>query len=88
MTSDPFIHSTDSLIAPAQDPFAIVPHPTDDLPQASKAIYVGTGGTIVLRAVGGDSDVVFANVPSGAILPVRARAVRSTSTASDMVGLA
>lgn len=88
MTFDPFSGTADSLTAPARNPFAIVPHATDDLPVCPKAIYVGTGGTVVLRAVDGETDVTFVNVPSGSIVPVRARAVRNTGTASDLVGLA
>ena len=88
MSFDPFSSSTDSLIAPAQNAFAIIPHPSDDLPSFTKAIYVGSGGDVVLRAVGSDADVTFANVPSGTILPVRARALRDSSTATALVGLA
>ncbi|MBN8832091.1 MAG: hypothetical protein J0G94_16060 [Sphingomonadales bacterium] len=58
----------------------------DPLP---KAIFVGTGGNITLRAADGSADVVFKNVASGQILDVRARFIRATgTTAADIVGLA
>ena len=54
-----------------------------------KALYVGTGGDIVLRGVGFTSDVTFRNVASGQILDVRASHVRATgTTAADIVALA
>ena len=85
---DPFEDFAESLITPAKHGFAITPDDNADLPMATKAIYVGNGGDVVLRPVGSDQDVAFVNVPSGAILPVRTRAVRVSSTATDLVGLA
>lgn len=89
MPADSFSNYTDSPIAPASSCFPIVPSDTAELPRATKALYVGTGGTVVLRSLNGAEDVTFTNVPSGGILDVRIRAVRSTgTTAADMVGLA
>ncbi len=89
MPFDPFESSSDSLIAPAKAAFAIAPDDVADLPGATKAVYVGTGGDITARPVDGDSDVTFRNVVSGTILPVRLRAVRAGgTTAADLVGLA
>jgi hypothetical protein len=87
--ADSFSSYTDSPIAPASSCFAIVPSDTEELPRATKALYIGTGGTVVLRSLNGSEDVTFTNVPSGGILDVRTRAVRSTgTTAADIVGLA
>ncbi len=89
MPFDPFENSSDSLIAPAKSAFAIVPDDSADLPGATKAVYVGTGGDITARPVDGDIDVLFRNVVAGTILPVRLRAVRVVgTTAADLVGLA
>jgi len=85
---DSFKNAADSLISPAKDAFRITPHDQDNLPTVAKAVYVGTGGDIVLRAVDSALDVRFANVAAGAILPIRVLAVRLTgTTASDIVGL-
>lgn len=80
--------SGDSLIAPASQAFAIVPHNSANLPTPAKAVYVGTGGDLVLRAIGSPNDVIFRNVVGGSILAVRTVAVRAEgTTAGSLVGL-
>jgi len=87
MTHDKY-GSSDSLIAPARECFAITVSDTDDLQHVPKAIYVGGGGDLTLRAVDSAQSVSFRNVPNGTILSVRAIAVlESGTTASDLVGL-
>lgn len=85
---DHFEHDADSLIAPARAVFPIVPDDAEALPVATKAMYVGRGGDLVLRAVDNEVEVHFVNVANGAILPIRVAAVLATgTTASDLVGL-
>lgn len=87
--ADHFSAAVDSLIAPARLAFPIEPSDAGDLPQSTKAIYVGTGGNIALRAVGSDGDVVLRNVMAGSVIAIRVAAVRQTgTTASNIVGLA
>lgn len=43
-------------------------------------IYVGVGGDISVDTIGGQTAVVFKNMASGTILPVRCVRVRTTST--------
>jgi hypothetical protein len=89
MPADQFDTAADSLIAPARKCFPIIPSNTAELPVLPKAIYVGSGGSIVLRAIDSTQDVTFTNVPSGTILDVRAVALRqSGTTAGNLVGLA
>lgn len=89
MIKDTFSSTIDSVIAPASNCFALVPSDAEELAVATKAIYVGDGGNIVLRSLSGVADVVFANVPSGSVIDVRARYVRATgTTATSLVGLA
>lgn len=89
MQQDKFQNSSDSLISPAQVCFPIIPDDTAELAQVTKAIYIGEGGDVVLRAVDGPADVTFTAVPTGAILDVRVSAVRATgTTAANFVGLA
>lgn len=85
---DPYNEFMDRVEAPARNHAAITTHNTNPLSIVPKAIYVGTGGNIALRAVDADADVTFKNLPSGAILPVRAQYVRTTNTtAADLVAL-
>lgn len=87
--SDPFSQHADHVSAPASRVFAVVPHDANALPVVAKALYVGTGGTVTLRCIGDSGDTSFANVPSGSILPVRARFVRAAgTTATHIVALA
>lgn len=88
MLHDPFKDTANSLSAPAADCFEVTPDNAADFDHATKAIFVGTGGDIVLRAVASDADVTFSNVPDGAILPIRVRAIRANgTTAANIVGL-
>ena len=89
MFYDPYRHSVDSPMAPAEKCFAIVPDDATYLPRATKAIYIGEGGDVTLVPVRGDDQVTFRNVPTGFILDVRVKAVRANgTTARDIVGLA
>ena len=89
MSTDTFRNTVDTLTAPADFCFAVVANDAIDLPRVTKAIYVGVGGNVTLRSRNGQEDVTFQNVPSGAILDVRVKAVRATgTTASGIVGLA
>ena len=87
--TDAFSRQADSAEAPSSHPLAVTPSNTVALVATPKAIYIGTGGTVVLRTASGAADVTFKNLASGQILPVRAQFVRATgTTASDIVALA
>lgn len=89
MPLDTFSTVLDSLIAPARNCFAITPSDSVALPIIPKAIYVGTGGNVVLRSLDGSNDVTFLNVANGTILDVRAAFVRAGgTTAANLIGLA
>ena len=87
MPQDPF-SSTDSVTSPSRDWFDIAPSDGSDLGFIPKAIYVGTGGDLVVSSARTNSEVIFRNVPSGSVLDIRPAAVRETgTTAADLVGL-
>ncbi|WP_019051822.1 spike base protein, RCAP_Rcc01079 family [Sphingobium xenophagum] len=87
--TDPYTSFIDNPIASARAPYAVVPHDSDALPVVPKALYIGTGGTVILRGVDGTADVNFLNVADGQVLDVRARYVRATgTTAANIVALA
>lgn len=74
-----------SRVDPASNFVAVAPSDTVDLAQAPRALFVGTGGSLILRNAAGVS-VTFKNVQSGALLPVQPRRVLATgTTAADIV---
>ena len=86
---DPFADFGDSVATSARAPFAVTPSDTVPLPTCPKAIYVGTGGTLVVRGVDAAADVRFVNVGAGTVIDVRASFVRASgTTAADLIGLA
>jgi hypothetical protein len=87
--ADRFEYQSDSLSLPARATFVITPHATNEIDPLPKAIFVGTGGNIMLRAVDSTADVLLKNVSSGQILDIRVRLIRANgTTATDIVGLA
>lgn len=66
--------------------FAITPSDSTNFTYIARGVYVGTGGNVVVVFMD-DTSATFANVPSGAVLPVMAKRVNSTSTtASNLIG--
>lgn len=85
---DRFDRALDAVTSPARDAFAVIPHDTAPLPRLPKALLVGAGGTIVLRAVDAAADVTLA-VTAGQLVPIRASHVRASgTTATQIVALA
>ncbi len=86
---DHFDSQSDTISQPARLAYAITPHASAEVDPLPKAIYVGTGGDVTLRAADSGADIVFRNVASGQILDVRPKHIRVTgTTAADIVGLA
>lgn len=85
---DAFSGTLDSVSSPATRGIAVVPHDVNPLADVPKALFVGTGGSLVVRGNGGGGDVTFRNVPAGTVLPFRPLFVRATGTsAADIVAL-
>lgn len=88
---DGFSDYADSTGAPARHAAIVSPDDTADLSDTPKGLYIGTGGDLVLIPAGAGAaaaGVMFRNLPSGALLPVRARRVLATgTTAGDVVAL-
>ena len=81
---DAFSNSADSVSAPATRVAAVTPDDTAALPDIPKALYVGIGGDVAVQGTDG-ADALFRNVPSGAILPIRAHYVRATGTTAAAI---
>ncbi|MEQ9146585.1 MAG: hypothetical protein RLO08_19720 [Parvibaculaceae bacterium] len=85
---DRFDTHTIGLESPATKAFAVTPSDVADLPETTRAIYVGVAGDLGLDMKEGGS-VVFQNVAAGSVLAVRAHRVKATGTTADgIVGLA
>lgn len=74
---------------PATSAIAVAPHDVNELTNgACRALFVGSGGTIVMRGVAGLVDQTWKNVAAGSILPFRAQFIRATgTTAADILAL-
>lgn len=85
---DAFERGSNSLTSPSRKPEPITTHDTNPLADIPKAIYVGTGGTVILRGVDSAADTTFLNVANGTLLLVRPSHIRATgTTASGFIGL-
>jgi hypothetical protein len=85
--SDLFASQNPGLEAPARQAFAIGTAAYGSaLANTTRALYVGTGGTVVANMAGGNT-VTFANVQDGSILPVRVVSLGTATSATGIVGL-
>lgn len=76
------------LDAPAESAAAVSPSDSTELTNVSRALWIGagSGGLHVLMADG--SEVTFAGIPVGTLLPIRVRKVfNASTTASSIVAL-
>jgi hypothetical protein len=83
--ADHYENTAPSLTSPASGGFTITPLADTDLETITRALYVGTGGTLAVVLQWGQT-VTLVNVPDGALLPIRVRRVLPASTATDLVG--
>ena len=85
--ADQFANYQPGLEAPARQAYAIgTASYGTALPETVRALYVGTGGTVVAEMAGGNT-VTFAGVQDGSILPLRVTAIGTATTATGIVGL-
>lgn len=87
--ADKFALNSSGLDSPAERAFDAYATRSDstDFANAARALYTGSGGTLKVNTVAGDT-VTFVSVPAGSILPVRvARLWATGTTATDCIGL-
>ena len=84
--SDHYQDMASGLTAPASGAYSITPSDSAALSIVPRALYVGTGGSLAVEMKWGGA-VTFHNLPDGALIPIRAVKVLTTSTASAIVGL-
>lgn len=84
---DEFGSHAPGLTSPASDAFAVTPNDGADLAQVTRGLWVGVAGDVSVVTRGGTT-VTLKGAPSGSLIPIRVKRVRSTgTTATDIVGL-
>lgn len=79
-------HAT-SLDGPAGHAFTIVPDDLSELPEVTRALYVGIGGALAVVMQTG-AEIVLEGVVAGTVLPLRVRQVKTSgTTAGAIVGV-
>ena len=75
--------------SPATSSYSVTPHDTNEIgPYVPRAIYVGVGGDIAMELEGDETSIVWVGVPTGALLPVKARIILATgTTATNIIAL-
>lgn len=81
---DKFDRTIDAVGNPARNAFAVTPHDTTPLAMLPKALLIGTGGALTLRAVDAAADVTL-TVTSGQLVPIRASHVRNSGTTAGQI---
>lgn len=82
------IINPNTAITPANEKVAINLGADTTFVVPAKGIYVGTGGTVIVRAPGSAADVTYKNVPSGGYIDGWIEILRSTgngTTALDLI---
>lgn len=75
---NPFANRTLSTSGPATDALPVTPDDAADLPMVAIALYVETGGAVVIDTVAGETRTIA--VADFSVLPVGTRRVRATGT--------
>lgn len=85
--TDRFSNVQPSLAGPAFSGFPITPDDSLDLPETTRAVYVGQGGDLAVVMASGAA-LVLADVTAGSLLPLRVSRVLATgTTAGFLAGL-
>ena len=78
----------DNHVDPAEYAAAVTKSDSTVLNPVPRALYIGSGGDVVVTMAADGTDVTFSNVPTGTKLPVRVSKVKATgTTASSIVAL-
>lgn len=78
---NPFAHRARSIHGPASDAVPVTPDDAADLTMIAIALYVETGGVIVVDTVAGETRTIA--VADFSILPLGVRRVRATGTTAN-----
>ena len=73
-------------VGPAAFGAAVTPANTD-LPNLTRAVYVGGTGDLVVTFAGVSGAVTFKAVPVGTVLPICVRQINAATTATQIVAM-
>lgn len=71
---------------PATDARSVTPSDLVDLDPWADALYVGGAGNVTIVTIGG-TEVTFVGVQAGSVIPIGARRVLTSTTATNIVAL-
>ena len=71
---------------PGANASAVTPADSD-LPQRTRAIYVGVAGDLAVKMAGNEQVVTFPNVQAGSMLPLRVTQIRVATTATSIIAV-
>ncbi len=91
MGIDRFGRDKSDVTSPARDGDIVTPGAAA-LPHVSRALWIGSGGDVVVNFAGygddpGEQNVTIKNVPDGYPLPIQVTHVLAGTTAADIVAL-
>jgi hypothetical protein len=81
---DDFASASSGLVAPYAHAAVLTKSDTDELVEASRALYIGGTGNINVVTVSGET-VLFSALPVGTVLPIRIKQLLSTNTTATLV---
>lgn len=74
----------EGLTSPYNDAAAVTPSDSTDLANTTRALYIGSQGTITVRMAGSGNDVQF-HLDKHEMLPIRVVRVLATGTSADNI---
>lgn len=85
MTTDIFGGAPcNALVGPYYRGVAVTKSDNDDLPNVSRAIWVGGAGNLNVMLMNGDT-VLLSGIPAGTLIPIRAARVMATNTSATLI---
>jgi hypothetical protein len=83
--TDTFVNLQGGLQSPCRSTFSVTPNDTTELPNVTRALYVGGTGDITLRLADDTAQVTLKAVPVGTLLPLRVRQIYATGTSATLL---
>ena len=86
--ADRYNIGSSGLTGPATRSAAVTPSDSVDLPNVSRALWVGGAGNVAVMLADDTSAVTFVSVAAGTLLPLRVKRVMATNTtATSLVAI-